>query len=68
VLKQKGRYFMLVFSDEEPGWGGPRRISKGEIRTTFATGWEVESIEEARFEDRFGRGGARAWLSTIRTV
>jgi SAM-dependent methyltransferase len=68
VLKLKGRYFMLVFSDEEPDWGGPRRISKGEIRTTFATEWEVESIEEARFEDHFGRGGARAWLSTIRRV
>jgi SAM-dependent methyltransferase len=66
VLKLKGRYFMLVFSDEEPDWGGPRRISKGEIRATFTTGWEVESIEEARFEDRFGRGGARSWLATVR--
>ena len=65
VLKEGGVYFMLAFSDEEPSWGGPRRISKEEIRLTFDAGWRVEPIERARFEDRLGEGGARAWLSTI---
>lgn len=68
VLKSGGRYFMLAFSDQEPGWGGPRRISREEIRATFGKGWHVEAIEEARFEDHSGEGGARAWLSTIERV
>jgi len=31
VLKPGGKYFMLCFSDKEPGDYGPRRISKAEI-------------------------------------
>lgn len=68
VLKQGGVYFMLVFSDEEPDWGGPRRVTKAEILATFDKRWQVEAVEKARFEDHFGRAGARAWLSTIRRV
>jgi cyclopropane fatty-acyl-phospholipid synthase-like methyltransferase len=66
VLKRGGRYFMLAFSDEEPDWGGPRRVRKGEIRATFADWWEVESIERASFEDHFHDSGGNAWLSRIR--
>lgn len=66
VIKPGGRYFMLVFSDEEPAdWGGPRRISKEEIKGTFSKGWRVDSIERASFEDRLHKAGGRAWLSTI---
>jgi SAM-dependent methyltransferase len=37
VLKTDGRYFMLCFSDKEPtNWGGPRRITKDEIESTFS--------------------------------
>ncbi|HYB07143.1 MAG TPA: class I SAM-dependent methyltransferase [Nitrososphaerales archaeon] len=68
VLRQGGAYFMLAFSNEEPSWGGPRRISKEEIHLTFDVGWEVKSIERARFEDRLGEGGVRAWLSVIYRV
>lgn len=68
VLKHGGTYFMLAFSDDEPGWGGPRRVSEKEIRRTFGTGWGVEAIEKTRFEDQIGESGARAWLSTIRRI
>jgi SAM-dependent methyltransferase len=37
VLTTDGRYFMLCFSNKEPvNWGGPRRITRGEIETTFS--------------------------------
>ncbi|MBI3286941.1 MAG: class I SAM-dependent methyltransferase [Chloroflexi bacterium] len=36
LLKPGGRTLMLCFSDKEPGWGGPRRISRREIREIFA--------------------------------
>jgi len=68
VLRNGGRYFMLAFSDDEPDWGGPRRVTKREIRDTFSAGWQVESIEKARFEDQLHGDGGRAWMSAIRKV
>ena len=52
VLKPGGRLLLLCFSDEVPGEVGPRRVKKEELREAFATGWEIESIESARFEIR----------------
>ncbi|MBT4864617.1 MAG: class I SAM-dependent methyltransferase [Planctomycetaceae bacterium] len=75
VTKSGGRLFLLCFSDKEPGSGGPKRLTQDEIRATFATGWEVESITEARFEDRpdltgseFTKGGPLAWFCIIRRI
>ncbi len=75
VTKLGGRLFLLCFSDKEPGPGGPKRITQDEIHTSFATGWDVESIAEARFEDRpdlegseFTDGGPLAWFCIIRRV
>ena len=66
VLNPAGRYFMLCFSDREPkDWGGPRRVSKEEIRETFREGWKVDWIRDARFESTFHRDGGLAWLSSI---
>jgi len=65
VLKPRGRYFMLVFSEEEPDWGGPRRVTQDEIRATFTEGWHVMSIQRASFEGNFSGDGGRAWLSVI---
>jgi cyclopropane fatty-acyl-phospholipid synthase-like methyltransferase len=66
VIKPDGRYFMLCFSDREPSdWGGPRRVSRDEIRLTFRHGWNVDSIKPARFEaSHLGRGGY-AWLASL---
>src|SRR5437763_9314139 len=44
VLKRGGRFFMLCFSDEEPGTQGPRRVSQKELHDAFAEGWKIESI------------------------
>ncbi len=50
VLPAGGRYFMLSFSELQPGDWGPRRVTQDEIRASFADGWRVDSIEPARFD------------------
>ena len=56
---------MLCFSDRQPGDYGPRRVSQDEIRESFADGWGVEAIDEAKLEVTFAPEGARAWRATI---
>jgi SAM-dependent methyltransferase len=66
ALRESGLYVMLCFSDKESaGWGGPRRVSRGEIREAFGRGWKVNFIREARFSTTFNDDGGRAWLSSI---
>lgn len=75
LLAPEAHLFLLCFSDAEPGTHGPRRVSEKDLRSAFAHGWEVESIEPSRFESvagipgaEFTPGGARAWFATIRRV
>ncbi len=63
-----GRYFMLCFSDEQPGVAGPRRVSREEIRASFANGWRIDSIEPSLIETNMQDRDARAWLATITRV
>ena len=65
VLSPTGKYFMLCFSDLEPGGYGPRRISEREIRESFRDGWSINYIRPAVFESRTRAEGPRAWLSSI---
>ena len=66
VLDSGGRYFMLCFSDRQPGaFPLPRRVTQEEIRATFADGWRVDEIVEARFAQRFFPEGAFAWRCSI---
>jgi hypothetical protein len=44
---------------------GPRRITQDEIRTAFADGWRVDSIEPVMIDSAVQRGAARAWLAAI---
>jgi cyclopropane fatty-acyl-phospholipid synthase-like methyltransferase len=60
-----GRYYMLCFSDRQPGDWGPRRIREDEIRASFADGWTVEAIEPARIEITVDPGAACAWRASI---
>ena len=73
LLEPGARLFVLCFATDEPGTDGPRRVSEAELRVAFRDGWEVESLEAARFEvvpgiagAEFTPGGARAWFATIR--
>jgi SAM-dependent methyltransferase len=58
-------YYMLCFSDLEPGDWGPRRIQQEEIRASFSDGWRVEEIQPAQLEITIEPGSARAWLASI---
>jgi len=69
VLVPGGALFLLCFSEDEPtDWGGPRRVTRAEIRTTFRDGWEVRSIRPARFEVTTPGAVGRAWLAELRTT
>ena len=57
-----GRYFMLCFSDLQPGDWGPRRVREAEIEACFAEGWRIDSIEPSTIEITIDPSGARAWL------
>ena len=76
AVRPGGRLFLMCFSEHEPDWGGPRRVTQSEIRAAFSKerGWSIESIEAARFginQDhpaiglQASAGGARAWLARI---
>ncbi len=65
ALHPGGRYFMLCFSEHEPGSYGSRRVTQAEIRATFGKGWKINYIREAEFETMFATEGMKAWLSSI---
>lgn len=68
TLRAGARYFLLCFSEHQPGDSGPRRVTQGEIRETFATNWTVDSIVEERFAARLPGGGAQAWLASLTRI
>jgi cyclopropane fatty-acyl-phospholipid synthase-like methyltransferase len=79
AVRAGGGLFLMCFSEQEPDWGGPRRVTKAEIRTAFSKerGWSVEATEAARFginkdHPAIGRQGsaegAHAWLARIRRL
>jgi SAM-dependent methyltransferase len=65
VIRPGGCYFMLCFSDRQPGQFGPRRVSQAEIRASFRDGWRVDSIEPSTIVVTMNPGGALAWLAAI---
>ncbi|HEX8952030.1 MAG TPA: class I SAM-dependent methyltransferase [Polyangia bacterium] len=64
VVKPAGRLFLLCFGDHERGPGGPRRVTREELRTVFegAGPFRVDAIVPALLESRGYPGGANAWL------
>ncbi len=65
TLPPTGKYFMLCFSELEPGGYGPRRITQREILDSFRDGWSINYIRPAVFESHTRAGGSHAWLSSI---
>jgi ubiquinone/menaquinone biosynthesis C-methylase UbiE len=63
VVVPGGRYFMLCFSDKQPGDWGPRRVSQDELRDCFTGGWRVDSITDTVIEITLSPDGAHAWLA-----
>jgi pimeloyl-ACP methyl ester carboxylesterase len=60
-----GRYFMLCFSECQPGDFGPRRVTQAEIRASFQKGWRVDAIDAVKLEANLGPEGIFAWLARI---
>jgi hypothetical protein len=54
---------MLCFSEKEPtGWGGPRRVTREEIETTFTPLFNINYIRDASFATRIHNNGGKAYL------
>lgn len=65
VMAPGGRYFMLCFSDRQPGEAGPRRVTQAELKACFSNGWRVDSIEPAIIELHQNPVGAQSWLASF---
>lgn len=65
AVRPGGRYFMLCFSEHQPGDWGPRRVTQAEIRASFAAGWRVDSIEPDRLQVTIDPAGVTAWVAAI---
>lgn len=68
AVRPGGRYFMLCFSDRQPGDWGPRRITEAELRENFADGWHMDSLEPAVIEITIDPAGAQAWLAAMTRI
>jgi SAM-dependent methyltransferase len=68
VVGLGGRYFLLCFSDKQPGDWGPRRVRQKELLRSFAVGWRIDSIEDAVLDLTWNPEGARAWLAALTRI
>jgi SAM-dependent methyltransferase len=50
ATKPGGRLYLMCFSDREPGDWGPRRVTRGELQSSFSDGWTIERLEPATFD------------------
>jgi SAM-dependent methyltransferase len=68
VIEPGGSYYMMCFSDSQPGTWGPRRVRHEEILSAFADGWAVESLAPDTFTVNpiEGTTSVSAWLAAIR--
>ena len=69
VLAPKGKYFMLCFSEKEPtNWGGPRRVTRQEIESTFSPPFHINYIRDTLFATRFHISGGKAYLTSATRI
>lgn len=67
VMPSGGRYYMLCFSDQQPGTMGPRRVSQLEIREAFGPpDWRVDVIDAVTMDTNMEP--IRAWQASITRV
>ena len=63
VLKEGGKYFMLCFSDKEPGeYELPRRVSKAEMESTFSPLFNIIYIKDSVFDSLLNPSSRKAYL------
>ena len=68
AIPTSGRFFLLSFSDRQPGDWGPRRVTEKEIRESFADGWRIDSVEPTVLDITIDPNGAQAWLASISRI
>ncbi len=62
-----GHYYLLCFSDRQPGTVGPRRVSESEIRDAFGPpDWRVNAIDAVTMDTNMEP--IRAWRASISLV
>lgn len=62
LIEPGGRYFMLGFSDAQPGDWGPHRLTRSEITAAFTEGWRINAVERAVIDITVDPAGIAAWL------
>lgn len=65
VTAPGSRYFLLCFSELEPGDWGPRRVTQAEIAASFQATWRIDVIEATRLDVSNEHGSVAAWIATM---
>ncbi len=67
VMNPGARYFMLCFSDREPGAGGhgPHRMTREGITAAFGDTLRIDSAERTTLEIIMDPGHVQAWLAAM---
>ena len=67
AISAGGHYYLLCFSDRQPGTVGPRRVSESEIRESFVPpDWRVDAIDAVTMGTNMEP--IRAWRASISRV
>jgi cyclopropane fatty-acyl-phospholipid synthase-like methyltransferase len=67
VVEPGGVLHLLCFSELTPGTDGPRRVTEGELRSTFSGDWRVQKVTPESFAVSSAWSGVEpsAWLARI---
>jgi SAM-dependent methyltransferase len=65
ALPPGSRYFMLCFSERQPGEWGPRRVTEDDIRASFRVGWHIDSLVRTSMDITIDPQRAEGWLAAI---
>jgi SAM-dependent methyltransferase len=69
LIRTRGLFFIMCFSDKQFGNWGPRRIPKEELESNFSRSWKINYVKDAIFENNapelLSPEGAKAWLCSI---
>ncbi|MFF5757451.1 class I SAM-dependent methyltransferase [Streptomyces longwoodensis] len=69
VIGPGGRYFMLCFSDRQPGeWGRMHKLGRDEIEGSFTEGWHIDCVEPGTIDITTDPDGIRAWFVALTRV
>jgi cyclopropane fatty-acyl-phospholipid synthase-like methyltransferase len=67
VIPAGGHYYLLCFSDRQPGTMGPRRVSQSEIREAFGPpDWRVDAIDAATMDTNLEP--IRGWRASMTRI